>query len=323
MNRRHLVKALGAVPFFWPSLSAAETSSIHRIGILAQDLQPGLLETFRDQLQKLGYAEGKNMAIELRNASGRSELLAGFAEELLRLKVDVIVAINTPAAQAAKQATTTVPVVMMRVADPVKSGIVSSLARPGGNVTGLSFMPDALGPKGVELLTEILPKIRNMAALYQGNNAGAVVIVDEVVRKGAALGLQFVRVPVQSPSDYAEAFSKAASAKSEALFVMDDGAITQHRKEILVLAAKHGLPVVSIYRDFAEAGGLIAYGPNLNVVYRRAVDYVVKLLKGERPSDLPVEQPMSFDLVINMKNARALGISIPQSVLIRADEVIE
>jgi putative ABC transport system substrate-binding protein len=323
MNRRDLVKTLGAVSFFWPSLSAAETSSIHRIGVLAQDLQPGLLETFRDQLQKLGYAEGKNIAIELRNASGRNELLAGFAEELLRLKVDVIVAINTPAAQAAKQATTTVPVVMMRVADPVKSGIVRSLARPGGNVTGLSFMPDALGPKGVELLKEILPKLRNMAALYQGNNAGAVVIVDEVIRKGAGLGLQFVRVPVQSPSDYAEAFSNAASAKSEALFVMDDGAITQHRKEILDLAAKHGLPIVSIYRDFAEAGGLIAYGPNLNVVYRRAADYVVKLLKGERPSDLPVEQPVSFDLVINMKNARALGISIPQSILIRADEVIE
>jgi putative ABC transport system substrate-binding protein len=323
MDRRGFIKAIGVAVSLWPSISAAETSSIHRIGVLAQDLQPGLLETLRDQLKKLGYAEGKNIAIELRNAAGRNELLPGFAEELLRLKADVIVAINTPAAQAAKKATTSVPVVIMRVADPVKSGIVSSLARPGGNVTGLSFMPDALGPKGVELLTEILPKIRNMAAFYQGNNAGAVVIVDEVVRKGAGLGLKFVRVPVQSPNDYAEAFAKAASAKSEALFVMDDGAITQHRKDILDLAAKQDLPVVSIYRDFAEAGGLIAYGPNLDVVYRRAADYVVKLVKGERPSDLPVEQPVSFDLVINMKSARALGITIPQSVLIRADKVIE
>lgn len=152
MNRRNFVKAFGVAVSLWPSISPAETSSTHRVGVLAQDLQPGLLETFRDQLQKLGYAEGKNIAIELRNAAGRNELLAGFAEELLRLKVNVIVAINTPAAQAAKKATTTVPVVMMRVADPVKSGIVSSLARPGGNVTGLSFMPDALGPKGVELL---------------------------------------------------------------------------------------------------------------------------------------------------------------------------
>ena len=168
MDRRGFIKAIGVAVSLWPSISAAETSSIHRIGVLAQDLQPGLLETLRDQLKKLGYAEGKNIAIELRNAAGRNELLAGFAEELLRLKVDVIVAINTPAAQAAKKATTTVPVVMMRVADPVKSGIVSSLARPGGNVTGLSFMPDALGPKGVELLTEILPKIRNMAAFLSG-----------------------------------------------------------------------------------------------------------------------------------------------------------
>ena len=184
-------------------------------------------------------------------------------------------------------------------------------------------MPDALGPKGVELLTEILPKTRRMAALYQGNNPGAVVIVDEVERKGAQLGLQFVRLPVQDPQDYEHALEVASRAQSEALFVMDDGAITKHRRQILALAAKHSLPIVSIYRDFAEAGGLIAYGPNLNVVYRRAADYVDKLMKGERASDLPVEQPVSFDLVINLKTARALGLTIPQSVLIRADEVIE
>jgi len=323
LNRRELVKVLSAVSALWPVVSAAEISSVHRIGVLAQDLQPGLLETFRDQLKKLGYTEGDNITIALRNASGRNERLAGLAQELLRLNVDVIVAVNTPAAQAAKKATTTVPVVMMRVADPVKSGIVESLARPGGNVTGLSFMPDALGPKGVELLKEILPKIRNVAALYQGNNAGAVVIVDEVVRKGAGLGLQFVRLPVKSPSDYAEAFDKASRAKSEALFVMDDGAITKRRIEILDLAMKYGLPVVSIYRDFAEAGGLISYGPNLNVVYRRAADYAVKLIKGQQPSDLPVEQPVSFDLVINMKSAKTLGLTIPQTVLIRANRVIE
>ena len=308
----------------WPLVSTAETLvPVHRIGVLAQDLQPGLLETFRDQLRKLGHVEGTSIVIELRNAAGRNELLAAFAQELLRLKVDVIVAINTPAAQAAKRATVTVPIVMMRVADPVKSGLVAGLARPGGNVTGLSFMPDALGPKGVELLTEILPKTRRMAALYQGNNPGAVVIVDEVERKGAQLGLHFVRLPVQDTQDYEHALEVASRAESEALFVMDDGAITKHRRQILALAAKHSLPIVSIYRDFAEAGGLIAYGPNLNVVYRRAADYVDKLMKGERASDLPVEQPVSFDLVINLKTARALGLTIPQSVLIRADEVIE
>ena len=305
------------------AVAAQQTAPVRRIGILAQDLQPGLLETFRDELHKLGYIEGKSISIELRNAAGRNERLPALAEDLLRLKVEVIVAVNTPAVQVAMQATKTVPVVMMRVADPVKSGLVAGLARPGGNVTGLSFMPDALGPKGVELLREIVPNITRMAALYQGNNPGAVVIVDEVERKGAQLGLKFVRLPVHDPKDYVDAFEIASRAKSEALFVMDDGAITHHRQEILDLAARHALPVVSIYRDFAEAGGLLAYGPNLPVVYRRAANYVDKLLKGEPPSALPVEQPVSFDLAINKKTAKALGLTIPESVLIRAGEIIE
>jgi putative ABC transport system substrate-binding protein len=323
MKRRAFVTVLGGA-VLWPLASGAQPMPpVHRIGVLAQDLQPGLLETFRDQLQKLGYVEGRGIAIEMRNAAGHNDRLPGLVEELLRLKVEVIVAVNTPAAQAAKKATRTIPIVMMRVADPVKSGIVKSLVRPGGNVTGISFMPDVLGPKGVELLTEMIPGIKQMAALYQGNNAGAVVIVDEVVRKGAQLGLQFVRLPVQGPKDYALAFETASRAKAQALFVMDDGAITQHRREILDLAMRSALPVVSIYKDFAEAGGLIAYGPNLSVVYRRAADYVAKLLKGERASDIPVEQPVSFDLVINAKTAKTLGMKIPQSVLILANEVIE
>ena len=184
-------------------------------------------------------------------------------------------------------------------------------------------MPDALGPKGVELLHEILPNVTHMAALYQGNNAGAVVIVDEVVRKGKLLGLEFVCVPVRDPKDYRGAFAIATSADCRALFVMDDGAITAHRQEILELAAQHALPVVSIYSDFAKSGGLIAYGPNLDIVYRRAAHFVDKLVKGELASDIPVEQPVIFDLVVNQRTAKALGITIPQSVLIRADEVIE
>jgi putative tryptophan/tyrosine transport system substrate-binding protein len=313
--------ALAALPV---AANAQQTNpAAYRIGILAQDLQPGLLETFRDELQKLGYVEGADVNIELRNAAGRNDSLPALAEELLRLKVGVIVAVNTPAAQAAKKASQTVPVVMMRVADPVKSGLVSGLARPGGNVTGLSFMPDALGPKGVELLHEILPNITRMAALYQGENAGAVVIVDEVVRKGEQLGLKFTRTPVHDPKEFSEAFETASRSNCEALFVMDDGAITEYRQDILGLAAKHALPMVSIYKDFAKSGGLIAYGPNLDIVYRRAAHFVDKLIKGEQASDLPVEQPVIFDLVINQRTAKALGITIPQSVLIRADEVIE
>jgi putative ABC transport system substrate-binding protein len=323
MKRREFITLLGSAAVAWPLAARAQQRRVRRVGILSQDLQPGLLETFRDELHKLGHVEGKDIVIELRNAAGQNERLSALAEELLQLKVDVIVAVNTPAVQAAKKATKTIPVVMMRVADPVKSGLVASLARPGGNITGLSFMPDTLGPKGVELLHEILPKTTRMAALYQGNNAGAVLIVDEVERKGAQIGLNFVRLPVRDEADYAGAFEIASRARSEALFVMDDGAITKHRRQILELAAKHSLPVVSIYSDFAKSGGLLAYGPNLNIVYRRAADYVDKLIKGSPASSIPIEQPVEFDLVINMKTAKAFGLKIPQSVLILANDVIE
>ncbi len=319
-RRTFLAGTLLCVPLV---IRAQPAKSVRRIGVLAQDLQPGLLETFRDELRRLGYVEGRDVSIELRSAAGRNDRLPGLVQELLRLDVDVIVAINTPAAKAAKSATHGVPIVMMRVADPVKSRLVATLAEPGGNVTGVSFMPDALGPKGVELLHEMFPKITRMAALYQGDNPGAVVIVDEVERKGQRLGLTFVRLPVRGPGDYAGAFEAMSRARSEALFVMDDGAITKHRREILDLAAKDALPVVSIYRDFADAGGLIAYGPSLDIVYRRAATYVDRILKGAKPSDLPVEQPTSFDLVINLKSARALHVTVPESVLARADDVIQ
>ncbi|MFY9685701.1 MAG: ABC transporter substrate-binding protein, partial [Pseudolabrys sp.] len=280
MKRREFIALLSGGAVVWPIAARTQPKKMHRIGILSQDLQPGLLETFRDELQKRGYIEGSDISIELRNAAGHNERLPALANELLKLNVDVIVAVNTPAAQAAKKATKTVPVVMMRVADPVKSGLVDSLARPGGNVTGLSFMPEALGPKGVELLHEMLPKATRLGALYQGNNPGAVIIIDEVQRKGEQIGLNIVRLPVRGEQDLAGAFEAASRAKIEALFVMDDGAMTEQRQRILALAAKQGLPVVSIYRDFAISGGLIAYVPNLDVVYRRAAVYVDKLIKG-------------------------------------------
>jgi putative ABC transport system substrate-binding protein len=322
MKRREFVTLIGGA-VVWPIAAGAQQKKTYRIGILSQDLQPGLLETFRDELQKKGYVEGSDISIELRNAAGQNERLPALADELLKLKVDVIVAVNTPSAQAAKKATNTVPVVMMRVADPVKSGLVDSLARPGGNVTGLSFMPEALGPKGVELLHEMLPKATRLGALYQGNNPGAVIIIDEVQRKGEQIGLNFVRLPVKGEQDLASAFEAASRAKIEALFVMDDGAMTEQRKRILELAAKQGLPVVSIYRDFAASGGLISYGPNLDVVYRRAAVYVDKLIKGAPAISLPVEQPVNFYLAINVKTAKALGLKIADSILVRADEVIE
>jgi putative ABC transport system substrate-binding protein len=324
ISRRYFLLFCGtmAAPGF--RVYAKQPGALRTIGILAQELQPGLLEAFRDELQKIGYVDGVNIKIEVRDASGQNDRLPVLAEELLATKVEVIVAVNTPAAKAVKKATQTVPVVMMRVADPVKSGLVASLARPGGNVTGLSFMPDALGPKGVELLHQILPKITRMAALYRGDNPGAVVIVDEVIRKAEPMGLTFVRTPVQSGSqDIHRAFDLVESAGAQALFVMDDGAITAERQEILQLAAQRRIPVVSIYKDFAESGGLVAYGPKLDIVYRRAAHFADKLLRGERADDLPIEQPAIFDVVVNLRTAKTLGITIPEPVLVGADEVIE
>jgi putative tryptophan/tyrosine transport system substrate-binding protein len=313
---RTVVGTLLAVP------RAAEAQRT-RIGVLAHDLQPGLLEVFRDELQRLGYTEGRNITIDVRSAGGRSDRLQALVENLLQLNVAAIVAVNTPAAKAAKTATSTIPIVIMRVADPVAQGLVTSLARPGGNVTGLSFMPDELGAKAVEVLHEILPGVTRVASLYKGDNPGALLVVTETERRSVQLGLRFVRLPVIEPADFPGAFQTATRARAEALFVMDDGAITQHRKQLSELAARHSLPVVSIYRDFAEAGGFIAYGPDLPTMYRSGARYIDRILKGAKPAHLPLEQPTKFHLVVNLKTAKALGLTIPPSLLQRADQVIE
>jgi putative tryptophan/tyrosine transport system substrate-binding protein len=318
-----LASVLAVLLVVVPSAADAQPTAPHRIGVLAQDLQPGLLETFRDELQRLGYVEGRNITIEVRDAAGRSDRLPALVAELLRLKVVAIVAVNTPAAQAAKKATSTVPIVIMRVADPVAQGLVASLARPGGNVTGVSFMPDELGAKGVQVLHETLPHITRVGALYKADNPGALLVVTETERRSVQLGLHFLRLPVRGPDDFPGAFQAAVRARTEALFVMDDGAMTKQRKQVAELAARHSLPLVSIYKDFAEAGGLIAYGPSLSASYRRGAVYIDRILKGAKPADLPVEQPTKFDLAINLRTARALGLTIPPSVLLQADHIIE
>ncbi len=301
----------------------AQPTAVRRVGVLAQDLQPGLLETLRDELQRLGYTEGKTLVIEVRNAAGRDDRLPAQAEDLVRLRVEAIVAVNTPAAHAASKATSTIPIVLMRVADPVGQGLVASLARPGGNVTGLNFMPDELGAKGIQLLHDMLPSITRVAALYRAGNPGALFVVTETERRSTQLGLHFLRLPVRGPADFAGAFETAKRARMEALFVMDDGAMTKNRKEVAELALRHSMAVVSIYKDFAEAGGFIAYGPSLTTAYRRGAFYVDRILKGAKPADLPVEQPTKFELVINLKTTKALGLTIPPSLLARADQVIE
>lgn len=316
-----LIVTLFVAPIF---AQAQQGSPTHRMGILLYDgAPPGLLEAFREGLQDLGYVEGKNITIEMRNAGGKTDQLGALAGELVGLNVEVILAVNTPAAQAAKKATATIPIVMTRVADPLQSGLVTNLARPEGNVTGLSLMHTDLSGKRIELLREIFPGISRVAVMSNADNPGHAPQVAEMKLVCSEIGLELLSLPVQGRSDLLRAFQEAARTRAEALIVLDDTSFTNARKLILELAAAHSLPVIARYKDFADAGALIAYGPSLPALYRRAAHYTDKILNGAKPSDLPIEQPMYFDLVLNLKTAEALGLAIPESVLVRADHVIE
>jgi putative ABC transport system substrate-binding protein len=232
-----------------------QTEKVYRIGVLSPESPPpGLLNEFEQELRKLGYIRGKNVAIELRHAEGKSERLAALADELVRLRVDVILAVNTSAVQAAKKATTTIPIVMTRVADPVRIGLVSSISRPGGNVTGLSFILEELSIKRLQLLKEAIPTISRVAALWYTGNPGGAGLAKEMEGASAQLGLRFLRLPVQGPGDFPGAFEAANRDRAEALLLIDDAVITRHRDAILNLAAKHKLPVTSQYKPFAEGG---------------------------------------------------------------------
>ena len=282
----------------------------------------GKKRTVGEGLHELGYVEGKTITLEWRDAQGSREQLAALAEDLVRLKVDLIVAVNTPAALAAKAATTTIPIVITRAANPVESGLVASLARPGGNVTGVSSMHAEFSGKRVEFVREILPGLARVVVLFNADNPGQTPQIVELEQVSARLGLEFLPLPVRGPSDFPGAFQAATRARAEALFVLDDTTVTNHRAEILRLAAHHALPVVSRYKEYVEAGGLMAYGPTLLPAYRRAAYYVDRILKGAPPSDLPIEQPMYFALVINLKTAKAFGLTIPPSLLFQANKVI-
>lgn len=307
-----------------PVAAQAMAGKVYRIGVLSPESLPSeLLEAFREGLDELGYKEGQNVAIEVGHAGGRPERLAALADELVRLPVDIIVAVNTPAAQAAKRATATIPIVITRVTDPVKTGLVGSFARPGGNITGLSNMLEAISAKQLQLLREVLPKLARVAVLWYVGNPGTTVIVEEMGPISARLGLELLRRPVHGAADFPGAFETAVRDGAEALIVVDDALITTHRVDILERAARHALPVVSLYRPIAEAGGLLAYGPNIPAMYRRAAHYVDTILKGAKPGELPIEQPTKFDLYINLKTAKALGLTIPPTIIQLADEVIE
>ena len=324
MRRREFIVVLGAFSAAPLRAFAERHSKLYRMGILTADnAPPGLLEDFEEGLREFGYVRGQNIFFEERDAQGDYQRLLVLANELVSLKVDVILAVNTPAVQAAKKATTTIPIVITRVANPVKTGLVQSLAKPGGNVTGMSFFPDDLSAKRLELLKEVLPGASRVAVFSDTGNVGTNLIISEMEAPSRQLGIDLLILSVRGSDGFVGAFEGAKSADAHALVLADNAFFTKHRTEIVKLAAKHSLPVFALWKTFAEAGALMAYGASTSPIYRRAAYYVDRILKGANPAELPVEQPTKFELVINLKAARALGLEIPPTLLARADEVIE
>ena len=272
------------------------------------------------------YVDGRSVVIEYRDAEGKYDRLPARAAELVALKVDVIVAADTPAALAAKQATRTLPIVFIGAGDPVTIGLVTSLARPGGNVTGLSLLAPELVGKRLELLKQAVPGVGRVAALWQPGFVGERTEKDmlkEVEIAARALGVRLQFVEARGPADFDRAFSDMTRARADALTVLGSAMFANERRRVVDLAAKNRLPGVYGFREYVDAGGLMAYGPNVADLFQRAATYADKILKGAKPGDLPVELPTKFELVLNLKTAKALGLTIPQSVLVRADQVIE
>jgi len=304
---------------------AQPPTPVYRIGYLGattREQQP-FVEAFLEGMHALGYVEGQNLIMEYRMAAGQNERLPGLAAELVRLKVDVLLAVNTSAALAAKHATTTIPIVMIGVGNPVGSGLVASLARPGGNITGLAAQASDLVGKQLGFLKDVLPTVSRMAILWNPANPVNALNVREADVATPALGVQLHRVEARGPEAFDSAFAAMTSAHAGALLVLGDPIFFQERRRLAELAAMSHLPTMFGPRQHVDAGGLMSYGPHLADLFRRGAIYVDKILKGTKPADLPVEQPMKFELVINLKTAKALGITMPPSLLLLADEVIQ
>jgi putative ABC transport system substrate-binding protein len=327
MERRRFIEVIAgsllAAPVAAEAQQAAKVARIGWLGAHPTRLPP---EAFLQGLRDLGYVEGRNLVIEYRDADGKPERLPALVAELVALRVDVIVAPPTVAALTAKQATRTLPIVFIGAADPVTSGLVTSLARPGGNVTGLSNLAPELVGKCLELLKQAVPGVSRVAVLWQPDGLGERTdkgLLKEAEASARALGVQPQFVEARGPGDFDRAFSEMTRASAGALTVLISVMFFSERKRLVDLATKNRLPAVYTSRGFVDAGGLMAYGPNAADLLRRAATYVDKILKGTKPGDLPVEQPTKFELVINLKTAKALGLTIPPSLLGRADEVIQ
>jgi len=323
-SRREFITLLGGAAT-WPLAARAQQAKLPMIGFLGESTPSGQREwvaAFVGRLRELGWIEGTNVVIEYRWAEGRNERFAAMVAELIRLKVDVIVTQGTPAVLAAKQATFVVPIVFAIAGNPVVNGLVASLARPGGNATGLTNQTADLAGKRIELLREIVPDLRRLAIMANVDNPSVMLDIGEVQAAAGALGLEAAISEIRRAEDIAPAI-EALQGRAEALYVAGDPLVTTNRNRLGILAVGARLPTMHGNRENVDAGGLISYGPNLPYLHRRAADFVDKILRGAKAAEIPVEQPTKFDLVINLITAKALRLEVPATLLARADEVIE
>ena len=327
ITRRELLIVLGAGALAAPLASFAQqqTTKVFRIGFLgatSASSSASRVEALRAGLRDLGYVEGKNIVIEFRWAEGKYDRLPGLAAELVRLKVDVIVTHNTQTTRAAKNATTQIPVVMAGGGDPVAAGLIASLARPGGNITGSNNFSPELSAKRIELLKEAFPRTQRVAVLWNPDNLTGRPTLQVMETTAKSLKVELQPFEVRGPDEFKNAFSAMTKHRVDAVALLEEAILNTNASGIAELAAKHRLPSAG-NKEFAEAGGLMGYGANILELWRRVAYFVDKILKGAKPGDIPVEQPTRFELVINLKTAKALGFTVPQSLLQRADKVIE
>ena len=326
MRRREFITALGSAAA-WPLAAwAQQARQVYRIGFMGNStaaLEANLVGPFRDALRELGYDEGRNIAIEYRWAEGNYERFPALVAELIARKVDVIVTAGTPATLAVKAATTSVPLVMVAVGDPVGTGIIASLARPGGNITGLSSIAPELEGKRLELLRELIPNLAHVAVLSNPLNPFHVASLKQARAAAELLRMKVQSIEVRVSEEVEGALAAVARERPGALLILADRVFLHNRARLMAFATQNRIPGVYAYRELVEAGGLMSFGPNYADMHRRAATYVDKILKGSKPADLPVEQPTKFELFISVKAAKALGLTIPEAFLLRADEVIE
>jgi putative ABC transport system substrate-binding protein len=327
MRRRAFIAALGGAALWPAAVRAQQTEKLYRIGVFSAGAGPSTNVTvwsaFVAALRELGWTEGKNFVFEDRFANNQLDRLPGLAAELVALNVDLIVTIGTLAPLAAKRATSTIPIVMISAGDPLGSGLVASLARPGGNVTGLSLMAPDLGGKRLELLKEILPQISRVAVLWDSANPYSALTFKETESAAKLLGIDIQSLRVKGPDELAGALEAIRSQHPDAAITIEDPLTVDQRQQITDFMSAHRVPAIYGLREFAQVGGLMTYGAALSDLFRRSATYVDKILKGAKPGDLPVQQPTKFEFVINLKAAKKVGLEVPATLLARADEVIE